>query len=144
MVDRAQFVLHAAAGKSNQEIAVALNVRATTVGKWRSRFARERLAGLRDEPRPGPPRTYDEKTEQRILAMLDTPPPEGYGTWTGGLLAQALSDVSDDQIWRVLRQRNISLQRRRSWCISTDPEFAAKAADITGLYLNPPENALVL
>jgi transposase len=104
MVDRAQFVLHAAAGKSNQEIAVALNVRATTVGKWRSRFARERLAGLRDEPRPGSPRTYDEKTEQRILAMLATPPPEGYGSWTGGLFAQVLSDVSDDQIWRVLRQ----------------------------------------
>src|SRR4029077_13507000 len=71
-------------------------------------------------------------------------PPEGYGKWSGGLLAEALGDVSDDQVWRVLRKHDICLQRRRSWCISTDPEFGPKAADVVGLYLNPPENALVL
>jgi hypothetical protein len=60
------------------------------------------------------------------------------------LVAKALGDVSDDRGWRVLRNRNISLQRRRSWCISKDPDFAAKAADVVGLYLNPPTNALVL
>jgi len=78
------------------------------------------------------------------LAQLDEPPPEGYAGWTGTRLAEALGDVSDDQVWRVLRSHGISLQRRRSWCISTDPEFAAKAAEVIGLYLNPPENALVL
>jgi len=81
---------------------------------------------------------------KRILAQLDQPPPPGYSQWSGPLLARALPDISDDQIWRVLRQHKIQLQRRRSWCISTDPEFAAKAADVVGLYLNPPENAVVL
>ena len=60
------------------------------------------------------------------------------------ILAEALVDVSTDQVWRILRKHQIQLQRRRSWCISTDPEFGPKAADVVGLYLNPPENALVL
>ena len=76
--------------------------------------------------------------------MLDEPPPEGHATWTGTLLAEALGDVSKDQVWRVLKRQGISLRRRRSWCISTDPQFARKAADIVGLYLDPPENAVVL
>ena len=76
--------------------------------------------------------------------MLDQPPPEGYAGWNGTLLAAALQDVSKHQVWRVLRRHKIYLQRRRSWCISTDPEFASKAADIVGLYLSPPENALLL
>src|SRR3546814_19574259 len=64
-------------------------------------------------------------------------------SWDGGSLAMALS-VSDDAVWRALRKEGIQLQRHRSWCVSTDPEFAAKAADVIGLYLNPPQNALVL
>jgi len=64
-------------------------------------------------------------------------------SWNGGSLAKAL-DVSDDAVWRVLRKEGIQLQRYRSWCVSTDPEFAAKAADVIGLYLSPPANALVL
>ena len=76
--------------------------------------------------------------------MLDQPPREGYAGWNGTLLAAALQDVSKHQVWRVLRRHKIYLQRRRSWCISTDPEFASKAADIVGLYLSPPENALLL
>jgi transposase len=145
MVERASIVLMANEGKSNQSIAATLCTRRATVGKWRSRFARDRLdRGLLDASRPGPPPKYDAKTEQRILAMLDQPAPEGFATWTGGLLAKALGDVSATHVWRVLQERNISLQRRRSWCISTDPEFTAKAADVIGLYLNPPENALVL
>jgi transposase len=64
--------------------------------------------------------------------------------WNGALLAEALNDVSSDQVWRVLRKHGIQLQRRRSWCITTDPEFGPKAADVVGLYLNPPEKAVVL
>ena len=90
------------------------------------------------------PARYGEATRKRILAMLDEPPPEGHATWTGTLLAEALGDVSKDQVWRVLKRQGISLRRRRSWCISTDPQFARKAADIVGLYLDPPENAVVL
>ena len=64
--------------------------------------------------------------------------------WNGRLLAESLSGVSKDQVWRILRRHDICLQRRRSWCISTDPEFGPKAADVVGLYLNPAANALIL
>jgi hypothetical protein len=79
----------------------------------------------------------------RILAQLELPPPAGMASWDGGSLAMALS-VSDDAVWRALRKEGIQLQRQRSWCVRTDPEFAAKAAAVIGLYLNPPHKALVL
>ena len=141
---RARIIVLAAEGMRNDEIAARLRTRAGTVGKWRSRFAEQRLAGLQDAPRPGAQRKYDERTERRILALLDEPPPAGYAGWNGLLIARRLGDVSPHKVWRVLRQRGIHLQRRRSWCVSTDPEFAAKAADIVGIYLDPPENAVVL
>src|SRR5437667_6633088 len=143
---RARIVLMAAAGKSTEQIASALSTRTARVAKWRVRFARNRLAGLQDTPRPGraPELRYPEETTDRILKKLNQSPPSGYSCWNGGLLAEALGDVSPDKVWQVLRQQKISLQRRQSWCVSTDPEFAQKAADIVGLYLNPPENALVL
>jgi len=144
MVERAKVILLADRGKSNLEIAGHLKTRPARVSKWRKRFGERGLAGLRDADREGRPAHYGKATEKRVLTMLDQPPPEGYGKWSGGLLAEALGDVGDDQVWRVLRKHDIRLQRRRSWCISTDPEFGPKAADTVGLYLNPPENALVL
>lgn len=141
---RARIVLACADGRQTTEIAGEMQVMPYIVSKWRNRFAAERLAGLQDAPRTGKPRTYTSATETRILARLDEPPPKGYSSWNGPLLAQSLGDVSDDQVWRVMRQHGIQMQRRRSWCVSTDPEFAPKAADIVGLYLNPPENAVVL
>lgn len=143
-VFRAGVILRAAAGASNEEIAAALRTRPATASKWRGRFLQDRLNGLQDAPRPGKPATYDQQTEQRVLRQLDQSPPKGFARWNGALLAAALKDISDDQIWRVLRKHGISLERRRSWCVSTDPCFAQKAADVVGLYLNPPENALVL
>ncbi len=144
MVERARIVLLAAAGAATSAIAQQLNTPPSRVSKWRLRFAEQRLAGLVDRPRSGKPARYDEATRKRILTMLDQPPPEGHATWTGTLLAAALGDVSDHQVWRVLKRQGISLRRRRSWCISTDPEFARKAADVVALYLDPPENAVVL
>jgi hypothetical protein len=94
-------------------------------------------------PHPGQPIKYGAELEKRSLAQLDSPPPRGHGTWNGRLLAQALG-VSADWVWATLRQHDISLQRRRSWCISTDPEFTRTAADMVGLYLHPPENAVAL
>jgi hypothetical protein len=108
------------------------------------RFAKDRLAGLADAPRSGKPRTYGAHAGRRILALLDRPPPAGFARWTAPLLAKELGDVSDQHIWRFLRAQRIDLAGRRSWCLSNDPEFAAKAADIVGLYLDPPENAIVL
>jgi transposase len=143
-VERARIVLLAGQGQSTQAIADTLSTRPARVAKWRTRFARDRLAGLDDAPRPGAARKYDGGTERRILTQLDARPPAGHATWTGALVAQALGDVTADQVWKVLRRHSISLRRRRSWCVSTDPEFARKAADIVGLYLDPPENAVVL
>ncbi len=144
MVERARIVLLAADGAGTSAIAQQLNTAPSRVSKWRLRFAEQRLAGLLDRPRAGKPARYDEATCKRILTMLDQPPPEGHATWTGTLLAAALGDVSNHQVWWVLKRQGISLRRRRSWCISTDPEFARKAADVVGLYLDPPENAVVL
>jgi len=141
---RARIVLMAADGLRSDTIAEKLSTREATVSQWRSRFAREGMAGLLDRPRAGHKPRYTEQTHRRILALLDKPPPDGYAKWNGRLMAEALGDVSDDQVWRTLRKHGISLEKRRSWCISTDPEFAKKAADIVGLYMDPPDNALVL
>ena len=141
---RARILLAAADGEQTVSIAERLGERATTVSKWRQRFAKRRLAGLDDLPRSGQPRRYDAGTETRVLGMLDETPPDGHSQWNGRLLATALGDVSIDQVRRVLRANKIQLQRKRSWCISTDPQFGMKAADVVALYLHPPENALVL
>ena len=141
---RSRIILLAADGLQTQAIARKLGIREATVSKWRTRFSKEDTAGLQDAARPGAIRRYDEVTEKRIFSVLDQKPPTGYATWRGGLLAEALGDVSKHQVWWVLRRHGIHLQRSRSWCISTDPEFAPKAVDIVGLYLGPPENAVAI
>ena len=143
MAERARIVLACLGGKRNDEIARELSLRPNTVGQWRQRFAARGLAGLQDAPRSGKPAKYGVELRDRILVQLESAPPAGMASWDGGSLAAALG-VSDDAVWRVLRKQGIQLQRHRSWCVSTDPEFAAKAADVIGLYLNPPQNALVL
>lgn len=143
-VMRARVVLLAAQGQSGMAIAKELRCREATVSKWRRRFVRQRLAGLEDAPRVGKRPIYSAETERRILALLDQRPPDGYARWNGPLLAKALGDVDAQFVWKVLRRHGISLERRRSWCISTDPDFTAKAADVVGLYLHPPDNAVVL
>lgn len=144
LVERAKIIIAAADGKSNKEIAKKMKTRTARIGKWRTRFSEKGIAGLQDAPRRGVPARYNKDTQRRILAVLDQKPPEGFSGWTGPLVATRLGDVSSHQVWRVLRLHGIHLQRRRSWCVSTDPEFSAKAADIVGLYLDPPENAVIL
>lgn len=141
---RARVILAAAAGEGSTSIAEREGVRLTTVSAWRVRFANQGLAGLQDQPRAGRPRTYGDEAERRVLAKLDEEPPEGFATWNGRLLAAALGDIPAHQVWLILQKHGIQLQRRRSWCISDDPEFAPKAAEIVGLYLDPPEDAVVL
>ena len=144
IAERARIILLSHEGVTVEEIAERLETRPARVSKWRQRFAEGRLGALADSARPGKPHKYTDETERRVLALLDTPAPEGYSQWNGALLAKALGDVSSDHVWRILRKHGIQLQRRRSWCITTDPEFGPKAADVVGLYLNPPENAVVL
>jgi len=143
-VFRARIVLLASEGRSTRSIARELKTMPRTVSSWRGRFAREGLAGLAEKPRPGPTPKYGEESGRRIMALLDRPPPRGYARWTGPLIAQALGDVHEQQVWRFLRTHKIDLAGRKSWCESSDPEFVAKAADVVGLYMAPPENAIVL
>jgi len=143
-VQRARIVLLASGGMTNKAIAREVNLSRAMVIQWRQRFAESGLEGLEDVPRSGKKPTYNQETERRILTLLDTDPPAGYSSWNGKLVAEQLGDVSSHQVWRVLRRHGIHLQRRHSWCVSTDPEFAQKAADIVGLYLDPPQNAVVI
>ena len=76
--------------------------------------------------------------------MLDRPPPAGFSRWTGPLIAAELGDVHEPQVWRFLRAQQIDLDGRKSWCESEDPDFVVKAADVVGLYIAPPENAVVI
>ena len=144
LVERARIVLLAADGWASRAIAREVGCARGVVSRWRMRFAAERLAGLADAPRSGKPKTYDAAVDRRILAALDRPPPAGLARWTAPLLATELGDASDQYVWRFLRAQRIDLAGRKSWCLSSDPEFAAKAAAIVGLYLAPPEHAIVL
>jgi hypothetical protein len=101
------------------------------------------MRGLRDRPRSGKPAQYGAAFRDRVLALLEQPPPAGLAHWDGRVLAETLG-ASVHAVWRTLRREGIYLQRLRTWCVSTDPEFAPKAAEVVGLYLNPPLNALVL
>jgi transposase len=143
MVERARIVLGCLEGKPISVVAENLKVRPNTVIDWRRRFEAEGIAGLQDRHRSGKPPRYTEEFRKQVLSTLEEPPPKGQAIWDGPALAKHLK-TSVHAVWRVLRKEGICLARQRSWCVSTDPEFAAKAADIVGLYLNPPQNALVL
>lgn len=142
-VERARMILGCLDGAQVQDIAAKCQTRANTVIKWRDRFIQQGLSGLEDQPRPGAPKVYGEEFRWRVLAALEHPPPKGQAVWDGPAVAKAVGG-SVHAVWRVLRKEGICLQRQRSWCVSTDQEFAAKAADIVGLSLSPPENALVI
>jgi len=141
---RAQIVLLAAKGLASRAIGRKIGCTTGTASKWRVRYARERLAGLDETGERGAEPKYTAETDKRILAALDRPVPAGHGRWTGPLIAAKLGNVDVQYVWRFLRAQNIDLAARKSWCESNDPEFAAKAAEIVGLYLAPPDGALVL
>lgn len=141
---RARIVLLAADGLATREIGRRVDCTTGTASKWRVRYAEHRLAGLDETGNRGAEAKYTTETTRRILRVLDLEPPDGYARWTGPLIAAALGDVDVQQVWRVLRAHKIDLAARKSWCESNDPLFAAKAAEVVGLYMAPPENALVI
>jgi len=143
MAERANIILKCLEGERVHRIAKDLHIRPNTVIEWRRRFEKDGLQGLKDRHRSGKPPTYDAEFRNSVLKTLELPPPAGQAQWDGPAVAKHL-DTSVDAVWRLLRKENICLSRQRSWCVSTDPEFIPKAADIVGLYLNPPENALVI
>jgi transposase len=141
--ERAKIILRCLQGERVSRIARGMKIRPNTVIDWRHRFEREGIAGLLDRPRSGKPPLYSEEFRNQVLAMLEQPPPKGQASWDGPAVAKSLN-ASVDAVWRVLRKEGICLSRQRSWCVSTDPQFSTKAADVVGLYLNPPENAIVI
>src|SRR5215218_7210400 len=144
MRQRARIVLLAANGVKTRAIGRAVGCTTGTASKWRVRYAEKRLAGLDETGNRGAEPNYGAETDKRILALLDRPPPKGHARWTAPLLAAALGDVDVQYVWRFLRAHKVDLSGRKSWCESNDPEFAAKAADVVGLYMAPPENAIVI
>jgi transposase len=142
-VERARIILACLEGKEIQQVAGELRVSIPTVTKWRRRFSLWGLRGLWDQPRSGKPPKYDAAFRDRVLALLEQPPPPHMSHWDGPAVAEKLG-CSVYAVWRVLRREGIYLRRLRSWCVSTDKQFAPKAADVVGLYLNPPVNAVVL
>jgi transposase len=141
---RARIVLLAAQGRSTRSIAGEVGVQSRIVSHWRRRFAEHGLGGLKDLPRARKEPLYDASTNKRILALLDKPPPSGFARWSGPLLANGLGDVHVQYVCRFLREHKIDLAARKSWCESNNAKFAAKAADVVGLYVDPPGKAIVL
>jgi len=142
-VDRARMILESAGGTSVAQIARTLNTYPNKIIYWRQRYVAHGLVGLQDHPRSGRPPKYGKPFRDALLKVLRRAPPKGLAVWDGPAVAEELC-VPVDAVWKVLRKEGINLQRQRSWCISTDTNFASKAADIVGLYLDPPANAIVL
>ena len=140
---RARMILGCIEGKRIKDIASELNEQEDVIIKWRNRFIVEGIAGLLDAPRSGKPVTYGEEWKKAVLEKLEETPPNGLARWDGPTLAYEMG-TSEDAVQRFLQNKGIQLARMRTWCVSTDPEFSVKAADIVGLYLNPPENAVVI
>jgi len=142
-VDRAKMILDSDVGKPVKQIAQELNTYPNKVIYWRQRYVKKGLKGLHDNPRSGRPSKHGKTFRNSVLKLLGESPPKGLATWDGPAVAKEL-DAPVDAVWKILRKEGINLQRQRSWCISTDKNFASKAADIVGLYLDPPLNAIVL
>ncbi len=142
-VQRARVILAAAAGRTNGTIAAAEGLSRLSVGVWRQRFARERLAGLRDRPRPGKPPIYTDADRLRVIETACTQQPEAETHWSIRELARA-TGVGRGTVHHILRQADLKPHRLGTFSRSTDPQFVPKLVDVVGLYLEPPENAVVL
>lgn len=139
---RAKIILRCATGLTNQAVAKQVRTSGQTVGKWRQRFIEGRVAGLYDEPRPGGPRKItDEKVEEVVIKTLETKP-KGRTHWSTRKMAEAagISQSSVGRIWRTFALQPHVVQ---TFKISDDPLFIEKVRDIVGLYINPPEHAVV-
>jgi transposase len=142
LAQRARIVLLAAQGVSNTEIASRVGVSRPTVIDWRARYQRSGMAGLEDGPRSGRPREIDHES---IIAATLTPPPKRLGVthWSSRLLAARLK-IGNATVARAWRDYGVQPWRSQTFKFSTDPQLVAKVTDIVGLYLAPPENAIVL
>jgi transposase len=140
---RASIVLACAEGSSNKAVARRLRVAQVTVGKWRSRFVRERLDGLLDDPRPGAPRRVTDKRVEEVVTQTLESTPKGATHWSTREMAKksGLSHMTVSRIWRAF---GLQPHRSETFKLSPDPLLVEKVRDIVGLYMAPPDNAVVL
>lgn len=140
---RCRIVLAAADGEHSNDIAKRLGCNASTVGKWRGRFARMRLDGLHDEPRPGKPRTISDDDVERVIVKTLEETPHDATHWSTRSMATAtgMSQTAVSKIWRAF---GLKPHRVEDFKLSPDPLFIEKVRDVVGLYLNPPDAAVVL
>jgi len=136
-------VLRAIDGQSNHRIASEVKVAPMTVLLWRARFERDRLAGLRDAPRPGRARVYSRTDRDRVIALTLSAPPPGLSHWSSRRLAREVG-MSTRTVQRIWREAGLQPHRTETFKWSTDPALEAKVRDVVGLYLAPPERAIVL
>jgi transposase len=140
---RSRIVLLAAEGRNNTEIARELGVHRNVAGKWRSRFLEHRLDGLTDEPRPGRPRMItDEQVEEVVIKTLETTPKDATH-WSTRSMAREVG-LTQSAVLRIWKAFGLQPHRQQTWKLSKDPLFIDKVRDVVGLYLNPPERAVVL
>src|SRR5512133_1266623 len=140
---RARIVLGCAAGLSNKVVAARERVTAQTVGKWRRRFVERGIDGLLDEPRPGAPRTIDDTKVERVIVQTLESQPQGATHWSTRSMARH-SGLSTSSVGRIWRAFGLQPHRVETFKLSTDPLFVDEVRDIVGLYINPPDRALVL
>ncbi len=143
LAHRARMILGCAEGKTNTAVAEELRVTKATVGKWRSRFLERRLDGLVDEPRPGTPRRTTDADVERVVALTLETTPTDATHWSTRSMARR-SGLSHSTINRIWRAFGLQPHRTETFKLSSDPLFIEKVRDIVGLYLNPPDRALVL
>lgn len=141
---RARIVLSSADGEANNSIAERLKLHKATVGKWRANFIEHRIAGLYDDVRPGPPRSIDdERVAHLINTTLHTKPADGATHWSVRSVA-AETGISKSSVQRYFQLFGLQPHRTEGFKLSTDPFFVEKLRDVVGLYLNPPDNAIVI
>lgn len=140
---RARIVLECSSGKTNGDVAEVVGVDRVTVGKWRRRFAEQRLDGLIDEPRPGAPRMISDKEVERVITMTLETKPKAATHWSTRTMAEA-SGLTQSAISRIWRAFALQPHRSETFKLSRDPFFIEKVRDIVGIYMAPPDNAVVL
>jgi transposase len=143
LAQRARIILDAAAGVANKRIARERGLNLMTVLLWRRRFETGRLAGLTDAPRPGRPPTYSREDRDRVIALTLEPPPDGTTHWSARRIATRVG-MSITTVQRIWAEAGLQPHRIETFKFSTDPQLEAKVRDVVGLYLAPPEHAIVL
>ena len=143
LAQRARIILACAEGKTNTAVAAELGITKQMVGKWRTRFVEQRLDGLLDEPRPGAPRQISDADVERVITLTLETKPDDATHWSTRSLA-GKSGMSQSAVSRIWRAFALQPHRTETYKLSKDPLFIEKVRDIVGLYMSPPDKALVL